>query len=142
MLNTVINFVWISGRRQVKTCFRACVKCSKYQSDLYSLVILCVVANNFASEREGPVQTARKRSLIWAFAVRICLKHVFAWRGDCLVIPCLKSSRSKTALVNYACSDCKMNERVLDILGLRKSYVPCLVSVEHFYTNLHGDSGL
>ena len=36
------------------------------------------------ADSEGPDQTARMRSLIWAFAVRKCPKHVFTWRGPVL----------------------------------------------------------
>ena len=32
------------------------------------------------ADSEDPDQTARMRSLIRTFAVRICLMHVFAWR--------------------------------------------------------------
>ena len=33
------------------------------------------------ADSEGCDQTARMRSLIWAFAVRIYPRHVFPWRG-------------------------------------------------------------
>ena len=34
------------------------------------------------ADSEGPDQTARMRRLIWAFAVRICTKILFAWRAQ------------------------------------------------------------
>ena len=39
------------------------------------------------ADSEGPDQTARMRSLIWAFAVRISRIHVFAWHGPYLIVP-------------------------------------------------------
>ena len=32
-------------------------------------------------DSEGPDQTARMRSLIWALTVPFARRHVFAWRG-------------------------------------------------------------
>ena len=47
---------------------------------LYPMILL--------TDREGPDQTARMRRLIWAFAVRICLKTRFRIAGP-IFITCI-----------------------------------------------------
>ena len=36
---------------------------------------------NLFADSEGPDQTARMRSLIWAFAVRLYPRYVFEWKA-------------------------------------------------------------
>ena len=75
-----------SGPRQAKKCLQACAKCaySRHNAPAQCLIrafyLHCYILQNpmiLAADSEGPDQTARMRSLIWAFALRICPKTRF-----------------------------------------------------------------
>ena len=95
---TGLSFAVPVGPRQAKKCLRACAKstgsdsphaCAKSHSDICSPLIHSNLMILYA-DNEGPNQTARMRSLIWTFAVRICPKTLFCMEWSILF--CLKAN--------------------------------------------------
>ena len=80
--------IWATSRENVHSNMRKIRKsrsscaCSKNHLGLCTPFIHSVIANDSVCGQWRPWSDCAMRSLIWAFASRICPKtHVFAWRG-------------------------------------------------------------
>ena len=96
MLRSFSYVFTLYGPRQAKMCLQTCAKCrdSEYhahaQSQIQAFALHSYIMKYpmiMLKDSEVPDQIARMRRLIWAFAVRICMKtHFHMTRSICLSI--------------------------------------------------------
>ena len=99
-----------NGPCQEKNFLRACTKCadSHYPACLVRAFALHWNILQYPmilfADNEGPDQTARMRRLIWAFAVLICPKTRFAWRGPHMLLINFETHFFFKLLISRMCS--------------------------------------